>query len=331
MNKQRVITSVVILAALAISALAAYLLLFAPANFRSDQYLYTVAQGQTMSGIINSLKESGIIRSELGAKVAFRLSGAKIIKAGTYNISPRMDAWQIASVIAKGETSSTRITIPEGYTNQQIADTLQTRGITNSRDFVEVTKTFSTSQSYLEGKKPADQSWEGYLFPDTYNFDKGAPSVDLVGRLLQNFERRIEPHKDAISTNQYNLHQIITIASLVEKEARTTSDKKMVAGVILNRLKNNMRLDIDATVRFLTNNWKDPITQADLNIDSPYNTRKHGGLPPGPICNPGLISIEAVLSPTTSDYLYYLTDNDGVTHFAKTLDEHNRNKQQYLK
>lgn len=330
MNKQRAITSVVILGALAISALLAYLLLFAPANFRSDDYLYAVASGQTVGSVVDSLKEDGIVRSELGTKIAFRLSGVKVVKAGTYNLSPRMDVWQIASIISKGETSSTRVTIPEGYTNQQIADTLQAKGITNSREFVEASKSFNPEQVYLKDKKPNGHSWEGYLFPDTYNFDKGAPAADLVARLLQNFDRRIEPHKSAIAGNKYSLHQILTLASLVEKEGRTTSDRNMIAGVLFNRLDNNMRLDVDATVRFITNNWDKPITQADLNIDSPYNTRKRSGIPPGPICNPGLVSLQAVLSPTPNDYLYYLTDNDGVTHFAKTLDEHNQNKQKYL-
>jgi len=148
--------------------------------------------------------------------------------------------------------------------------------------------------------------------------------------LLDNFKQRIATVDTQLKSSKYTLHQIVTLASLIEKEARTDPSRKMVAGILINRLKKGMRLDVDATVRYITENWTRPITQADLNINSPYNTRKVAGLPPGPICNPGLASIQAVLSPAASDYLYYLTDPEGVIYYAKTLDEHNANKAKYL-
>ncbi|MEZ4210497.1 MAG: endolytic transglycosylase MltG [Patescibacteria group bacterium] len=134
-----------------------------------------------------------------------------------------------------------------------------------------------------------------------------------------------------VEASSFSIQQIVTLASLIEREANNEQDRKLIAGVILNRLELGMRLDIDASVRFIFDNWSNPITQSQLSSSSPYNTRRVTGLPPGPICNPGLAVITAILNPTSSDYLYYLTDSDGVTHYATTLDQHNVNKAKYIR
>jgi len=318
----------IVLGALAIIIVGAYFIWFAPANFKGDKYIFVVESGQTINNIIDSLKEEGFIRSVWGTKVAFKLGRANSVQAGTYNVSPRMDAWQITGILGASETATVKVTIPEGYTLNQIAEALDEKGIITASDFLDTAKNYTSDRDFLVSRK--DNSLEGYLFPDTYNMNKGTPAKDLVEQMMGNFSQRIRSLADAVAQNKYDLHQIITLASLVEKEARTEEDRKLIAGVLMNRLNAGMRLDVDATVRYITNNWDKPITQADLNSNSPYNTRKFTGLPPGPICNPGLATIKAVLSPANSDYLYYLHDAEGNTYYAKTLDQHNANKAKYL-
>lgn len=317
---------------IAVILLVSYFTLFAPRDYRSTTYLYSIPTGVSISQIIGSLVEQGYLRSELGGKIAFRLTGASVVKSGTYNISPRMNAWQIASVVKNGETAGARVTVPEGYTIEQIAERLQSLGILDSREFTEGLATVDLSAyDFIPPQNPKVKNrLEGYLFPDTYDFYRGMPATEIVTRLLKNFDARTSQIQAGVKPQDLDLAELVTLASLVEKEARTDADRKLIAGVLLNRITSGMRLDVDASVRFITNNWTKPITKADLESDSPYNTRRFAGLPPGPICNPGLAALEAVVSPTASDYLYYLTDSDGVTHYAKTLEEHNQNKAKYL-
>lgn len=309
--------------------LGAYLWLFAPASYVGKEYLFNVPSGQTVSEIINSLENQGFVRSAFGAKLTFWISGVKTIKSGTYNISARMDTWQIASIMGSGNTATATVTIPEGYTVRQIADLLAKKDLADADEFIAATKAWKSDKAFLASRTKKD-SLEGYLFPDTYNINKGTPVEDIISLMLNNFERRIAPLQTQIDQNKYSLDQIIILASLVEDEARTETNRKLVAQVLLNRLAKPMRLDVDATVRYITNNWTKPITQADLSSTSPYNTRKYSGLPPTAICNPGLMSIKAVLSPSPTSALYYLTDKDGVMHYANTLDQHNANKAKYL-
>ncbi|MDD5605985.1 MAG: endolytic transglycosylase MltG [Patescibacteria group bacterium] len=317
-----------VLGALAVIFVGAYLLWLAPANYRGEAKLFVVDSGQSITQIITGLHTEGLVKSVFGTKIAFRLSRVTAIKDGSYNISPRMDAWQIARLMRMGETSTVRLTIPEGFTINQIAERMDALGLITAKDFIVAAENFPPDYDFLKSR--ANNSLEGYLFPDTYNMNKGTAADVLARQMLNNFSSRTKSLTSQIESSSYSLHEIITLASLVEKEARTDEVRKMVAGILINRLDIGMRLDVDATVRYLTNNWKGPITQSDLNINSPYNTRRFAGLPPGPICNPGLAAIKAVLSPTDSDYLYYLHDDDGNTYYAKTLSEHNANKAKYL-
>lgn len=324
-------TTLLILGGCALGFIVAYLSLFAPANYRSDQYLFTIESGQSISDITKSLAENKFLRSELGGKIAFRLSATGIVRAGTYNISPRMNAWQIATQVKKGETAGAKVTIPEGYTVSQIYDRLTSLQVATTRGLEDASNKLDLGKyPFIKPNQQVNNPLEGYLFPDTYNFNRGMPEDSILIRMLDNFASRTRDLLPKSAEVGLTPEQLITLASLVEKEARTEEDRKLIAGVLLNRIKNNMRLDVDATVRFITNNWTKPITSADLEINSPYNTRLKSGLPPGPICNPGLAAIQAVVSPTPSDYLYYLTDDQGVTHYAQTLDEHNLNKAKYL-
>ncbi len=329
MKGKKVIIGSIILGGLAIILLGAYLWMFAPANYKGSQYLFTVDSGQSISQVVSGLYEQGFVRSTLGARIAFKLSQVRVIQSGTYNVSPRMDVWQIASIFGSGTSAISNVTIPEGYTVQQIADLFEKKGLVNADEFVSATKTWTSDDVFLESRTKKD-SLEGYLFPDTYRINKGMPAKDIISMMLNNFQRRIAPLQTQIDKSGYSLNKIVILASLVEDEARTETNRKLVAQVLLNRLAKPMRLDVDATVRYITNNWTNPITKTELASNSPYNTRKVSGLPPTAICSPGLMSIKAVLFPTPTDALYYLTGNDGVMYYAKTLDEHNANKAKYL-
>ena len=318
---------------MAVIALTAYLLLFAPVNPRSEQYLFTISTGSSISTVIAEMVEDNYLRSQLGGKIAFAFSNTQVVQPGVFNISPRMNAWQIASVIKSGETAGTRVTIPEGYSISQIASRLETSQITSAREFTQALSEIDKKEyTFLSTtNRQVINPFEGYLFPDTYEFYKGMPAAQVVQRLLDNFSTRTSGLSSEIESSGFTIQQIVTLASLIEREANNEEDRKLIAGVILNRLDLGMRLDIDASVRFIFDNWSDPITSSQLSSSSPYNTRRVAGLPPGPICNPGLAAMKAILNPTNSDYLYYLTDSDGVTHYATTLDQHNVNKAKYIR
>jgi UPF0755 protein len=317
------------LALVGVVLLIAYGLLFAPANYSSTQEVFVVKPGLSVGGIATSLHDAKFARSSLGMKIAMLVSGATTVKAGSYNLSPRMSSWKIAAALKSGDLLGGRVTIPEGYTIMQMAVLLDTKNIVAKDKFVALSGDYRLSLDKLGAVWQG--SLEGYLFPDTYLFNPGDTPESIIGQILANFERRVLPFKSQIAGSGYSLHEVLTIASMVEKEAKTDVDRKLIAGVLLNRLKENMRLDVDATVRYAVGKGAEALIAADLASSSPYNTRKVMGLPPGPICNPGLDAIEAVLSPTKSDYLYYLTDTNGKTYYAKTLAEHNINKAKYLK
>jgi UPF0755 protein len=229
------------------------------------------------------------------------------------------------------------ITFLEGWDNNNIAQYLEKNQVTSSASFLAATKNFDSSNYPDLSSKPQTQGLEGFLFPDTYFIPKNPPVGQdinniIIEKALNNFSKKITPEMLAQAQTQgMSLYQIITLASIIEKESGANQDdRKMIAGVFYNRLKAGMPLESDATVSFVTGT--SPVSDADTLVDSPYNTYKYSGLPPGPICNPGLNSIMAALYPTASNYLYFLTDpQTGRAVFAQTYDEHLKNKAEYLK
>ncbi|MFH0905111.1 MAG: endolytic transglycosylase MltG, partial [bacterium] len=263
------------LGALAILTLSAYFVWFAPANYRGAPKVFKVQTGQSVAQIVDGLAKDKLVRSELGTRIAFKLSRASRVRAGSYDLSPRMDAWQIAQIIGGGNTTDSNITIPEGYTIKQIAALLEKKSIMPADDFTTAAEHYTGNLDFMNSR-PEDGSLEGYLFPDTYRMSKGATPQEVIDQMLATLKRRLEAPLAQVgaTTQSLMIHQILTLASLVEKEARTDEDRKLIAGVLLNRLDKGMRLDVDATVRYITDNWTSPITQADLASNSPYNTRK---------------------------------------------------------
>ena len=281
--------------------------------------IFVVKKGQGVREIANQLKQEGLISDPIVffLNTRFILHLDKQIQAGDFRLNPSMSATEVAQNLTHGMLDIW-VTIPEGKRAEEIADELKEK-----------------IPSYQEAWRDTLVANEGYLFPDTYLIPRNADINLIVSLMKNNFEAKFESVKNNKSTALSD-KEIITIASLVEREAKRDADRPMVASVIENRLSIEMPLQIDATVQYLLGYqpqnktwWKKELTIDDLAINSPYNTYKVVGLPPTPISNPGLSAIEAALNPAKTDYLYYLSDKKGVNHYAKTLAEHNANIKKY--
>ncbi len=269
---------------------------------------FVVARGDGVREISRKLKEANLIRDQIAFFLLIKkLNIEKNIQAGSFKLSPSMSANDIATKLTRG-TEDVWITIPEGWRNEEILEYLATQG-------------FST----------VGENWksdEGKLFPDTYLIPKQASISAIHTILRQTFDRK--------STGLAVTPQTLILASLVEREAKLTADRPIIASVLLNRLSIGMKLDVDATVQYALGKsggdgwWPKDLTLEDIKIKSPYNTYINSTLPPAPICNPGLSAIQAVLNPAKTDYLYYLSDKSGTIHYATTLDEHNQNVAKYI-
>ncbi|OGH48162.1 MAG: hypothetical protein A3A51_04005 [Candidatus Levybacteria bacterium RIFCSPLOWO2_01_FULL_39_10] len=275
--------------------------------------IFIVEQGQGVRAIAKNLKDTGLIRDQ----VAFFLLTKKLgldskIQAGSFRLNPSMTAEEIANELTLG-TLDIWITIPEGMRSAEIADILS-----------------KTMPNYDEGWDETLDENEGYLFPDTYLFPKDSDVETIVSIMRNNFDNKFAS-LDKSNTDLTD-SEIVILASLIEREARREQDRPIVSSVINNRLGIGMKLDIDATLQYVLGYqdnqkrwWKEGLTNQDKLLNSPYNTYRVAGLPPGPISNPGLASLQAAVNPATTDYLYYITDRSGTNRYAETLAEHEEN------
>ncbi|MCL4397836.1 endolytic transglycosylase MltG [Patescibacteria group bacterium] len=260
---------------------------------------FVVAKGDTVREVSNNLKEKGLIRNQIVYFLLVRLGLEKNPQAGTFELTPAMSTPEIAKALTFGMEEQVKITIPEGWRSSEIISYLQKQGLS------EPVGTWNE---------------EGKYFPETYLVPRTA-TIDSVRQLMrQTFDARVA----SVTPQQ------LIVASMVEREAKHPQDRPLIASVIYNRLEAGMSLDIDATVQYALGYWKQNLTLDDLKIKSLYNTYQNAGLPPGPISNPGLASIQAAINPAKTDYLYYVADKNGVSHFAKTLQEHNANVANYV-
>lgn len=303
---------------------------------------FTVRPGETAALIGERLQAAGLIKNALGFRLIAEGKGvAGDLAVGEYELSPSMRPSEIIAIVAGGRTKlGPLVTFPEGWRAEEIAERVASKGIGTAPEFMVLVRD-GKADSPLLASRPVGASLEGYLFPDTYTADTKTTPASLEKRMVAQFEAKFTPAmRDKAAAQGMTLHQIVTLASIIEREAVIPSERPLMAGVFYNRLKAEMKLDTDPTVQYAVANadpasvkangwWKSELTQQDLAIDSPYNTYKYPGLPPGPICNPGLASLEAAVAPTTSDYLYFVAKSDGSHAFAKTLDEHNQNVAKY--
>ncbi len=282
------------------------------------QIIFIVKPGQGIREIASDLQKEGLIKNPVVFFLLVRQMGLDgKIQAGDFRLSSSQTPAEIAENLTHG-TLDIWITVPEGKRGTEIDDILK-----------EKIPTYDTSW-----KNELIQH-EGYLFPDTYLIPKDADIAAIISIMTDNFDKKyatIEPGKKTNLTK----NEIVTMASLVEREAKFSEDRPLVASVLINRKNIGMKLDIDATIQYALGYqqaqktwWKKDLTKADLNLNSPYNTYLNPGLPPTPIANPGIEALIAVINPASTDYIYYISDSTGHNHYAKTIEEHNANISKY--
>lgn len=288
----------------------------APRGFPTGQ-LVSVSQGASLSSVAADLKAAGVIRSELVFRVLVVALGAeRSVHAGDYLFKEPKDIFAVAHALSTGAfgLEPERITIPEGATTRSMANILGNRLLRFN------------AESFLAKAQPL----EGYLFPDTYFFLPNATEETVIDTMRQNFDIQMESIMPLVASSTRSFEDTIIMASIIEKEAHTMSDRKMISGVLWNRIARGMPLQVDVTFLYTLGKHTFLLTKADLASDSPYNTYKHKGLPPTPINSPSLDSIKAALQPTKSNYLFYLADFNGVTHYSRTYEQHLEYKRMYL-
>lgn len=283
----------------------------------------TIAPGASAASVGAELETRGVIRSAWAWGVRARRAPTKItLQPGVYDVSPGESPARILRRLVDGDVARVKVTFPEGFTLRQVARRLGARRIVGDENrFLDLV---SRQGNTLRASFRPPARLEGYLFPDTYTFPVGASETQIAQQMLGNFDRLV-----ARGTRNKRaalpLSDIVIIASLIEREAKVDRDRARIAGVIYNRLKKKMPLQIDATVQYARGKHVSRLLFKDLTINSPYNTYKRKGLPAGPICNPGLASLKAALAPETHPYLFYVARKDGSHVFGRTLAEHNHN------
>ena len=295
----------------------------------------TIEQGTNTKEIAEILKENGLIQYELSFVMKAKNSeyGMKL-RYGTFTLHKGMTIDEMLQTIAEGgqQKDLIKVVVPEGYTVQRIAARVAEAGLCTEEEFLQAANTLDYNFEFLkqlEIPEGVDYQLQGFLFPATYEFKEGASASDIVARMLQAFEDNVMASLgEEINSSEQGLYNIINIAAIIEREAKLDEERPTIAGVIYNRLKIDMKLQMCPTVLYPLTEGKynvNRVLYSDLTIDSPYNTYKNKGLPIGPIANPGLASIQAALQPEEHEYLFYHTDetkNDGSHIFTKTYEEH---------
>lgn len=288
---------------------------------------FVIKPGQPVTQIAKNLKEAGLIKNALAFRfLVARMGIAKNIQAGDFRLYPNMSAKEIAQLLTHGAIDLW-VTFPEGLRKEEMAEIIEAQ-----------LKTPENEAYVFDKKEFIRLAQEGYMFPDTYLIAKDATAQDIVTRLKTTFEQKVDESLfEKGRKNNLEREQLIILASLIEKEAKTNEERPIIAGILLNRLNIQMALQVDATVQYAkgydsaNDRWWPQVTADDnQSIDSPFNTYLNIGLPPAPIANSGLDSIRAAAEPADTNYMYYLHDSDGKIHYAETIEEHNRNIQEYL-
>ena len=295
---------------------------------------FYVSENTKLADLAKDLDKQGIINygTVFKAYLAVKGDSADDVLAGEYQLNPSMDYGQIIDKLTNSSSSDTlQITIPEGYSVAQVRQLLLDNHVCTADALDKVLNQYPFKHDFLQDEKPVEEGWlEGYLFPDTYEIYKGNGSVvDTVNKMLNNFASRYGSEiTDGADELGRSMHDIVTVASLVEREAQRDDERARIAGVIYNRLNNSSEfpyLQVDASVLYGLGRTSGKLTDEDLKSDSPYNLYTTEGLPPGPICNPGYASLYAASHPESHDYYYYVAMPDGSHLFASSYEEHQRN------
>ena len=290
----------------------------------TEKYIIQVKPGMAARDIGELLYKEGIIKNVFLFQVVSKVQGMQnSLQAGEYIINNNMTMQQIITMLGKGETTYQLITIPEGYTVEQVATSLQTKNIGSAATFKKIAQDFVPYAYMATQNANTVYKTEGYLFPDTYRIGKGATEEQILSMMTTQFDKQFDDSLRARTAELgLSIQEAVILASLVEKEAQLSEDRPIIAGVFLNRLKLDMPLQSCATIQYILGYPKAELTVRDTEIPSPYNTYLHPGLPPGPIANPGMAALQAVLYPKKTEYLYFVADKEGAHHFSKTYEEH---------
>jgi len=298
-----------------------------------------IAEGMSVAEIAELLQQRELIRSSRAFMLYTRFTGSESqLQAGKFVINQSLSTKAIVDILSTGKAEEMIITIPEGFTVSDIDSLLSEKDLVKAGEFIACAQSCDVSDHWFlpeDTSKLADRGGlvEGYLYPDTYFVvAEGFTAEGFLNRLLTTFEKRvIKEFPDQLARSDVSLHQAITMASLIEEEASNDTERPVISGILWQRYNAGLGLGVDATVRYILNKPTDEITLLDLNTNSPYNTRKFKGLPPGPIANPGRESIVAAFNPQETEYWYYLHGRNGDIHYAVSNEEHNINRNTYLR
>ena len=295
-------------------------------GYSGAEQIVEIPQGAGSLGIGERLVAGGVVRDLTTFRIALWMSGeGRRLKAGEYRFDREMTAFEVIDKIARGDINVVNVTFPEGLTVLEMAKIFESNGIGPASSFV----TAARNAALVRELDPAAPDLEGYLFPETYAVSRHADAATLVQLMVARFARVFTPElRQAAAARGLSIRQAVTLASIVEKETGRPEERPVVAAVYSNRLRKNMALQCDPTVIYAlqkAGRYSGNLHRDDLGFNSPYNTYRYPGLPPGPIASPGRASLDAAVRPADNDFLYFVSRNDGSHEFARTLDEHNRN------
>jgi len=323
MSRTRLILSISLLVFLVAVSLTVAFAFFvvSPADRDAGEQIFVVKEGETLKEVAEELERMHLITNKSLFVLWSKLAGqSKQIKTGEYALSGSMAPIKILEKLRKGQVVLHAVTIPEGFTMEQIGDLLAAKGFVQKEVFLRLANNPRALSAY-----GIDASGlEGYLFPDTYYFSRGLHPSTLIDVMVKRFWQMAGPLRERAAALGMKMEQVVILASIVEKETGEPTERPAIASVFLNRLSRGMRLESDPTVIYGLKEFDGNLRKNDLTKETPYNTYVIKGLPPGPIASPGLDAIKAVLYPAQTDYLYFVSKNDGSHYFSKTLAEHNR-------
>lgn len=295
----------------------------------SDSQVVDVKEGDSFYSIINSLSNENKIKSPFIIKIYAKLTGLDLgVVPGSHTLDKGMSVKDIAKTLKDtNNANEITLTIPEGFNIEDIAARVEEKGICSKDEFLNAVKSYPLP-SYVKDNSDKRYNLEGFLFPDTYNFEIGVEPQYIIKTMIKRFEEVWNEITQGLDIKEDNIENIINVASIIEKEARVGEDRPLIASVIYNRLKQNMPLQIDATVIYAHGYYIENVRNRHLAIESKYNTYLHKGLPVGPICNPGAPSIKAALHPSDTNYLFYLLASDDEHYFTDNYDDFLKKKQE---
>lgn len=298
-----------------------YMAFFAPPDREGNRHLIFIPPGASFRWVAFRLEEEGVIRDADNFYLLARLKGAvKEVKAGEYEFTTSMTPLEVLSMLVEGKTKEYTVTIPEGYNLKQIASLLEAKNLVDREEFLHLARDRDFIRSLgLEG-----DSLEGYLFPDTYRFNRLMGPEGIIRKMVAAFRRAYRKVEGDAKKMGLTMREVVTLASIIEKEAILEEEKPLISAVFHNRLQRGLKLQSDPTVIYGLPSFDGDLRKDDLRYPSPYNTYVVKGLPPGPISNPGLSSLIAAVRPAPVDYLYFVSKNDGSHYFSRTLKDHNK-------